>query len=125
MLTLLPHLCCGARCCSVLWADTDSVLCISVYLRVPSVLCALKKLPRRTAMCAVVVLCCAVCSFEAAEADCNAVLAFPQLAAEHRAKALLRRGTARIHKSEVAAAAGDQGCSFFVITKTSGGQNGS
>jgi hypothetical protein len=48
-----------------------------------------------------------VCSFEAAEADCNAVLAFPQLAAEHRAKALLRRGTARIHKSEVAAAAGD------------------
>lgn len=51
--------------------------------------------------------CAAVCSFEAAEADCNAVLAFPQLAPENQAKALLRRGTARIHKSEVAAAAAD------------------
>ncbi len=35
------------------------------------------------------------------------MLAFPQLAADHQAKALLRRGTARIHKSELAAAAAD------------------
>lgn len=35
------------------------------------------------------------------------MLAFPQLAPENQAKALLRRGTARIHKSEVAAAAAD------------------
>ena len=47
------------------------------------------------------------CSFEAAEADCNAVLAFPQLATADKVKALLRRGTARIHKNELDAAAGD------------------
>lgn len=51
-----------------------------------------------------VVLC---CSFEAAEADCNAVLAFPQLGVGDQVKALLRRATARIHKNELDGAQGD------------------
>jgi Tfp pilus assembly protein PilF len=47
------------------------------------------------------------CSFEAAEADCNAVLAFPQLGVADQVKALLRRGTARIHKNELDGAQAD------------------
>jgi hypothetical protein len=46
-------------------------------------------------------------SFEAAEADCTAVLAFPGLSAPDQVKALLRRGTARIHKNELAGATAD------------------
>jgi hypothetical protein len=46
-------------------------------------------------------------SFEAAEADCTAVLAFPGLSAPDQVKALLRRGTARIHKNELEGATAD------------------
>ncbi|KAF8065916.1 RBM39 [Scenedesmus sp. PABB004] len=39
-------------------------------------------------------------NFEAAEADCNRALSSPGLAAGDRVKALLRRGTARMHKGD-------------------------
>ncbi|WIA17272.1 hypothetical protein OEZ85_014143 [Tetradesmus obliquus] len=48
-----------------------------------------------------------VFSFEAAEADCNRALASPQLAPQDRVKALLRRGTARMHKGDLRAARSD------------------
>lgn len=61
--------------------------------------------------CFVVFCCIALCvvwiSFEAAEADCNRALACPDLSQSDRVKALLRRGTARMHKGDLRAARSD------------------
>jgi Tfp pilus assembly protein PilF len=46
-------------------------------------------------------------SFEAAEADCNRALASAQLSPQDRVKALLRRGTARMHKGDLRGARSD------------------
>eukprot|EP00775_Hariotina_reticulata_P013360 gene13360-13488_t len=46
-------------------------------------------------------------SFEAAEADCNRALACPDLSQPDRVKALLRRGTARMHKGDLRSARSD------------------
>lgn len=51
--------------------------------------------------------CCSVCSFEAAEADCNRALSAAGLAPADRVKALLRRGTARMHKGDLRGARAD------------------